>query len=107
VEFDEITKVKSKKLDTWYLQRSEFRIIDFIWADLNGSERDFILGGLTTLSATRFLYIEAAVKELYEGQPHVDELMSMIKNNLPYYETIAMYNWGENFGNVLLKNNNL
>ena len=107
VEFDEVTKVKSKKLDTWYIQRSESQVIDFIWADLNGSEKDFILGGLTTLSVTRFLYIEAAVKELYEGQVHVDDLLAMIKNHLPYYEMVAMYNWGESFGNVLLKNNNL
>ena len=107
VAFDETIKVKSKKLDTWYIQRSESRPIDFIWADLNGSEKDFILGGLATLSVTRFLYIEAAVKELYEGQVHVDDLLAMVKDHLPYYEVMSFYNWGESFGNVLLKNNNL
>lgn len=105
VVFDEVIKVKSKMLDTWYVQRSESRVIDFIWADLNGGEKDFLLGAMQALSVTRFLYIECAKKELYDGQMHVDNILKILKNN--NFDVMAFENWGENFGNVLLKNNNL
>lgn len=107
VVFDEVIKVKSKRLDTWYIQRSETRVIDFIWADLNGSEREFILGGLRALTVTRFLYIECAKKELYDGQELVDDLLAKLKIDLPSFEVLSTYNWGESFGNILLKNNDL
>lgn len=92
-------------LDTWYVQRSESRVIDFIWADLNGSEKDFLLGAMTALSVTRFLYIECAKKELYDGQMHVDNIVNILKRN--GFEAVTFENWGENFGNVLFKNINL
>lgn len=105
VVFDEVIKVKSKTLDTWYVQRSESRVIDFIWADLNGAEKDFLLGAMTALTVTRFLYIECAKKELYDGQMHVDNILKILKNH--HFEVMAFENWGESFGNVLFKNKNL
>lgn len=105
VVFDEVIKVKSKMLDTWYLQRSESRVIDFIWADLNGAEEDFLLGAMTALSVTRFLYIECAKKELYDGQMHVDNILKILSNH--NFEVLSFENWGESFGNVLFKNKNL
>ena len=105
VVFDEVIKVKSKTLDTWYVQRSESRVIDFIWADLNGAEKDFLLGAMTALTVTRFLYIECAKKELYDGQMHVDNILKILKNH--HFEVMAFENWGESFGNILFKNKNL
>lgn len=106
VKFDEMTKVKSMKLDTWfidYVAGTTKLIIDFIWCDVNGAEKDFILGGLSALSVTRYLYIEVSKKELYKGQEHY----SFLSHTLPDFKPINMYNWGDNFGNVLLKNTKL
>lgn len=105
VVFDEVIKVKSKMLDTWYVQRSESRVIDFIWADLNGGEKDFLLGAMQALTVTRFLYIECAKKELYDGQMHVDNILKVLQNN--NFEVMAFENWGDSFGNVLFKNTKL
>lgn len=108
VKFDEVTKVKCMKLDTWWTEylrthNHEREVIDFIWADVNGAERDLILGGQQALSVTRYLYIEVSKKELYKGQQHYNFLNDL----LPNFKMMTMYNWGENFGNILLKNTEL
>lgn len=103
VRFDEVVNVQCMKLDTWYASHGEGRIVDFIWADVNGCEFDLIEGGHSTLKNTRFLYIECSKKELYTGQKHY----SMLEKELPGFKMEVMYNWGENFGNILLKNTKL
>lgn len=103
VKFDELTVVESRKLDTWYHHILKDKIIDFIWADVNGSEKDLIEGGLYALSKTRYIYIEVSKKELYAGQQHYNFLDKL----LPDFEMILMDNWGDSFGNVLLKNSKL
>lgn len=100
VDFDEVIKVKSMRLDTWC---QAMPMVDFIWCDVNGAEEDFILGGLRTLANTRYLYIEASKKELYVGQKHYDHIIKL----LPDFKAIMMYNWGEHFGNILFKNRNI
>lgn len=104
VVFDEVIKVKSMRLDTWY--QFENRLIDFIWADVNGAEEDFIRGGLKTLAKTRYLYIELSNKELYEGQSFYDprRAENVIRTLLSDFRVMLNYNWGKNFGNVLFKN---
>lgn len=96
VKFDDKIKVKTRRLDSWHTGE----IIDFIWADVNGAERGFIMGGLKALSFTRYLYTEAGSKELYAGQANVDSLVEL----LPGWKVMLLDNWGENYGNVLLKN---
>ena len=44
------------------------KVIDFIWADVQGAEKDLILGGLKTLSNTKYFYTEFMEYEVYEGQ---------------------------------------
>lgn len=104
VTFEEsLFVVQTMTLDSWF----EFikpRIIDFIWADVNGAEGDLIKGGIETLTNyTRYLYIEFSNKELYEGQLTKEELLLL----LPSFYEIGEYNYKGNFGNVLLKNRNL
>jgi len=101
VEFNGSIKVACVRLDTWYAFHAFPRPIDFAWVDLNGSEEDFILGGINTLSNhTRFLYIEFSDKELYEGQITKKKILEM----LPNFILIDIFNLGDNFGNLLLKN---
>lgn len=42
--------------------------IDFLWADLQGAERDLVAGGRRTLQRTKWLYLEAMDHEGYKGQ---------------------------------------
>lgn len=117
VKFDEVIKVQSIKLDTWLRNFQLFDagrkwtqssthdvIIDFIWADINGAELDLLRGGWHALEKTRYLYIEAAAKELYKGQQHAERIQQILAGD---FQLIGRYNWGENFGNLLFKNTKL
>jgi FkbM family methyltransferase len=88
------------RLDRWSENK---RNIDLIWCDVNGSEGDLIAGATETLKHTRYLYIEVSDKELYAGQPKINEVIAM----LPDFKVIGLYDFGENFGNILFKNTKL
>ncbi|HLD55099.1 MAG TPA: FkbM family methyltransferase [Candidatus Nanoarchaeia archaeon] len=65
--FEKKMEVKTLKLDTW-VKENNIEKIDFIWADVQGAERDLIVGGIKTLNdKTKYLYTEFSDEELYEG----------------------------------------
>ena len=51
---------------------SDYKIekIDFIWADVQGAEKDLIKGGQLALANTRYFYTEFMEYEVYEGQEY-------------------------------------
>jgi FkbM family methyltransferase len=101
VWFKKTVKVSCVTLDKWHVDNLPAQTIDFIWADINGAEYDMVLGGQKTLNEyTKYLYVEFSDKELYEGQPKKDNILKL----LPNFETIGIYNFRGNFGNILLKN---
>lgn len=59
-------------------------VIDLLWVDLQGAERDMIAGGTEALKRTRFIMIEAESVELYEGQALKPELLAL----LPDFEVV-------------------
>lgn len=74
------------RLDTW-ADAFGVKGIDFVWADVQGAERDLIEGGQKTLARTRFFFTEYNDQELYEGQVTLHELRRM----LPNFEVVAVY----------------
>jgi FkbM family methyltransferase len=69
--------------------------IDLLWVDIQGAERDMILGGSKALSHTRYLFMETEDRELYAGMALKSELLQMLNG----WELI------EDFGfNCFLKN---
>ena len=97
VTFPQTRSVPCIKLDTWF--KDNPGEIDLIWADVNGSEADLILGATETLKHTQFIFIEASDKELYEGQISVQELIDC----LPDFELLGVYNDYERFCDLLFK----
>lgn len=95
--FDNTIKVLATTLDDW-VSSAGIKLIDFIWADVQGAEIDLILGGQSTLRWTRYLYTEFSDKELYEGSVGIEKIKSM----LPNYEILEIID-----DNVLLKNREL
>lgn len=101
--FKEMTFVESivdvVSLD-YHVKRAglEGKIIDFIWADIQGAEVDLINGGQEAFKNVRYLYTEYVDSELYEGEIGLLQILKM----LPDFEVIEDYN-----GDVLLKNKNL
>lgn len=102
VHFKNKIEVKSKRLDTWYNETLNGEEIDFIWADVNGGEKELIEGGLNTLTKkVRYLYIEFSEKELYDGSLTKEQILDILS---PQFVEVATYNFKGSFGNVLLRN---
>lgn len=102
VLFENKCKVMCFRLDTWAEEVLRGKIVDFAWVDVNGAEKEVIIGGIETLKNTRYLYIEFSDKELYHGQITKAEILSL----MPWFKEVGVYNFEGNFGNILLKNDN-
>ena len=103
VDFFEATKVTSQRLDTW-IQDKDIELIDIMWVDINGGEAEFLEGALDTINTkVKYLYVEfngVDEKRLYDNCFTKDD----IKQTLPIFEELGVFNFMGNFGNVLLKN---
>lgn len=99
IKFDEQIIVDSVTLDT-FCEQKQIKIIDFLWADVQGAEENVILGGTNTLkNSVKYFYTEYSNIEHYENQINLNEILKLLGNN-----------WAiiKNFGNdVLLKNMNM
>lgn len=71
VKFPSQIAVDAVRLDTWLLCNPDVGTIDFIWADVQGAEAKIILGAPRALAQTRYLYTEFYDKPLYQGQPNL------------------------------------
>ncbi len=95
IKFEKKIKVPTDTLDNW-VKKNKIKRIDFIWADVQGAEKELILGGKETLNKkTKYIYTEFYEKELYEGQIGLKEILKM----LPSFRVVKIYG-----NNVLLKN---
>lgn len=73
----EESKVRCYKFDTYY-DYVKPGIIDFIWCDIQGAERELIEGGQYAFSKTRYLYTEYNQGDSYEGEIGLDEIIKML-----------------------------
>lgn len=90
---------KSTKFDDYVVREGiSNRIIDFIWADIQGAEVDLILGGQEAFKNVRYFYTEYCESELYEGEINLNKILEL----MPNFEVVEDYN-----GDVLLKNKNI
>lgn len=104
VQYEKSIKVECMSLDNWYEKTILGKVIDFIWADVNGAEYDLVLGAQKTLNeSTKYLYIEFSEKELFAGQAKKEKTMEL----LPNFQLVGIYNHSENYYNALLKNTTL
>jgi FkbM family methyltransferase len=93
------SQVECIKLDD-YVNESGLtgKVIDFIWADIQGAEHLLIKGGVNTFKNVRYFYTEYCGKEWYKGNKDAKGIQRM----LPYFEVVQDFG-----GDVLLKNKNL
>jgi FkbM family methyltransferase len=94
VKFEEEITVRTRSLDSWARELG-IGEVDLVWADVQGAEEDLVLGGLETLSRSRYLYTEVSDSEYYEGQIDLAGLLRL----LPAWRVVARYP-----GDVLLRN---
>ena len=91
------TSCQCCRLDT-YCHEKSIPYIDFIWSDIQGAEKDLILGGQDAFSRTRFFYTEVSSAGLYAdtGYSTPDGLMRFLPGK---WELVEDYG-----GDVLFKN---
>lgn len=96
----ELSKTNVIKLDTHYNNSIlKGKKIDFIWADVQGAEKDMIRGGMETFTNhVKYLYTEYIDGYSYSDKINISEILEL----LPYYEVVKDYG-----GDVLLKNTKL
>lgn len=99
ITFSETVAVSGYKLDTLGALHGLFYgdVVDLIWCDIQGAERDMIAGGRQVLARTQWLLIEADREAYYEGAATRDEMPGL----LPGWELVT--EWPED-GNMLFRN---
>jgi len=94
--FETRVEVRTVRLDTWLCQNPDIKMIDFIWADVQGAEHLLIEGGRKVLAQTRFFYTEFSNRPLYAGQIPLAKIQSL----LPDFELFGIYEgWNALFVN--------
>lgn len=71
--------------------------IDILWVDIQGAENSMVAGGQKALKHTRYLFLEAEKRILYDGQSIREDLLAM----LPGWTVIGDFDF-----NLLLRNDN-
>lgn len=96
IKFKNPILVPCMRLDTWYQNEKRLKSLDFIWADVQGSQRLLIAGGKQTLCHTKWLYIESHDPPAYAGEPTQEELIVELAE---WFEPVDFY-----AENILFKN---
>jgi len=92
--------VDSITLDKW-VKDNNIDIIDFIWIDVQGAEKEVIEGAKNILNKVKFIQLEYG-EVLYEGGlSKIETYNMMTKNN---FELVLDYNPNSNNGDFLFKN---
>lgn len=91
-------RVMTSTLDAWVSRHTEIGIIDFVWMDVQGAEAMVIRGAQQALQGIRYFYTEFYDPPLYEGQPNLEQIQSMLHG----FELVSIHG-----DNALFKNRSL
>jgi FkbM family methyltransferase len=87
VQFGDAIKVAVIDLDS-FCESVNVDRIDFLWADVQGAERDVVAGGERILRRTKFMFLERSEHELYEGQWLTDDMLHDLEGD---WGVVAMF----------------
>ena len=88
IKFKPPEPVPCCRLDTWWRENGQPNPIDFIWADVQGSQRMVIEGARKVFARTRYLYIESHDPPAYANEPTQDELIELLAE---WFTPVAVY----------------
>jgi FkbM family methyltransferase len=78
VQGAKIAKVKTIKLDTWAL-KNNVKEVDFMWMDVQGAEKNVILGAKNLLKNVKLIYMEYGETD-YEGGMSLYQTIDLLKS---------------------------
>ena len=80
-KFTKTIQVQCLTLDSWAVQNNIVDV-DFVWADVQGAEKQLILGSKNTIQNIRYFYTEfSEIKDVYDGDLVFDELNEIMESN--------------------------
>lgn len=103
MEFKKQVEVKTISLDSW-VKQNDIRLIDFIWSDIQGAEREMIRGATEALKITRYLYTEYGETNVYAGAMTREETIALMQEH--DFKVVPKYSKQGLEGNLLFKNKN-
>ena len=104
LSFDRTIEVKTVRLDTW-TKENDITAVDFIWADVQGAEREMIEGAVNTLKTVKYLFTEYGETSPYPEALTRDETIKLLGQN--DFEIVSEYSNEDRKGNLLFKNKRL
>jgi hypothetical protein len=72
-----------------YAARSGLAAVDFIWASIQGAERDMIRGAQRLLRTTRYLYTDFSDDGTYKGEPSLSEILGLLTASSSYLRILV------------------
>ncbi|MCX5791485.1 MAG: FkbM family methyltransferase [Elusimicrobia bacterium] len=99
--FEKDVEVRVLRLDTWTREQG-IRAVDFIWADVQGAERELIHGAGETLRTCKYLYMEYGETSPYPGAMTRAETIELLGAH--GFEAIPAYSSRGAVGNLLFNN---
>jgi FkbM family methyltransferase len=96
LRFENSVEVDVVSLDD-FCKAEQIDKIDFIWADIQGAERDMVKGGAKMIPLTHYFFMEHEKVKTYEDQWSFEEMMA----SLPDFEVLEIFP-----NDVLLVNKN-
>ncbi len=94
-------QVETIKLDTWMLGQ-EIDFIDLWWLDVQGAEKEVLLGAVDTLSKIKYIWVEYGAK-MYDGAMTRKETRKLLKKRC--FKVIEKYSsQNRNNGDLLFVN---
>jgi len=102
--FDKTVVVRTMRLDTW-AKENDIGQIDFVWADVQGAERELFGGGANTLRNVKYLYTEFGAKSCYPDALTREETIQLLEQH--GFEVIPERSDMKRGGNLLFVNRDL
>jgi FkbM family methyltransferase len=99
--FNNKIEVITIKLDTWATE-NDINFIDFIWADVQGAERDLIEGAGHTLKITKYFFTEYGETSTYPEAMTREETIELLQKH--GFELVPIYSDESEAGNLLFMN---
>lgn len=94
-------QVETITLDSW-IRDIGIQLVDFIWSDVQGAEKDVIDGAVNTLKRTRYIYLEYGETSTYPDALTRKETIDLL--NAHDFEPVEEYCEISAIGNLLFRN---
>ena len=104
LSFEKRIEVRTLKLDTW-IKENNIGSVDFVWADVQGAEKELIEGAVNALTVVKYFFTEYGEKSPYPDAMTRKETIDVLSQH--DFEIMPQYSDEGAVGNLLFRNKSL